>query len=77
MIFRSCVWFSPPQPPIKIESRDIVNIRCRYEAREGKKKKRNTVVLLVEMGASIGGKMASLVCSISQKLVALKRIAES
>lgn len=29
MIFRSCVWFSPPQPPIKIESRDIVNIRCR------------------------------------------------
>lgn len=29
MIFRSCVWFSPPQPPIKMESKDMVSIRCK------------------------------------------------
>ena len=25
MIFRSCVWFSPPQPPIIMESTAIVS----------------------------------------------------
>ena len=29
MIFRNCVWFSPPQPPIIIDNIDIVRIRFR------------------------------------------------
>lgn len=29
MIFRSWVWFSPPQPPIIIDSIDRVKIRSR------------------------------------------------
>ena len=29
MIFRNCVWFSPPQPPIIIDNIDMVRIRFR------------------------------------------------
>ena len=29
MIFRSCVWFSPPQPPIRIDKTDRVRIKFR------------------------------------------------
>ena len=46
MIFRSCVWFSPPQPPIRIDKTDRVRIKFRLI--DGKIGLKKIIVLILQ-----------------------------